>query len=79
MAHRVPAGELERWTRALLEAAGLEPDAAATVAETLIDTSLRGVDSHGVARVPVYAERLRSGAGRRSRRWRSHGRCATRA
>ena len=25
-------------------------------------TSLRGVDSHGVARVPVYAERLRSGA-----------------
>jgi ureidoglycolate dehydrogenase (NAD+) len=24
-------------------------------------TSLRGVDSHGVARVPVYAERLRSG------------------
>jgi ureidoglycolate dehydrogenase (NAD+) len=31
------------------------------VAETLVWTSLRGVDSHGVARVPVYAERLRSG------------------
>ncbi len=61
MEHRVPAGELERWTQALLEASGLEPNAAAAVAETLIDTSLRGVDSHGVARVPVYAERLRSG------------------
>jgi LDH2 family malate/lactate/ureidoglycolate dehydrogenase len=31
------------------------------VAETLVWTSLRGVDSHGVARVPVYAERLRTG------------------
>jgi LDH2 family malate/lactate/ureidoglycolate dehydrogenase len=58
----VPAGELERWTRRLLESAGLEPAAAATVAETLVDASLRGVDSHGVARIPVYVERLRSGA-----------------
>jgi LDH2 family malate/lactate/ureidoglycolate dehydrogenase len=58
----VGAGELERWTRALLEAAGLESEpAAATVAETLVWTSLRGTDSHGVARVPVYAERLRTG------------------
>jgi ureidoglycolate dehydrogenase (NAD+) len=47
--------------RALLEAAGLEAPAAATVAETLIDTSLRGVDSHGVARLPTYLERLRTG------------------
>jgi LDH2 family malate/lactate/ureidoglycolate dehydrogenase len=47
--------------RALLEAAGLEPSAAATVAETLLDTSLRGVDSHGVARLPTYLERLRTG------------------
>jgi ureidoglycolate dehydrogenase (NAD+) len=53
--------ELERWTRALLEASGLEAAPAATVAETLVWTSLRGVDSHGVARVPVYCERLRSG------------------
>jgi ureidoglycolate dehydrogenase (NAD+) len=47
--------------RALLEAAGLEASAAATVAETLLDTSLRGVDSHGVARLPAYVERLRTG------------------
>ena len=57
----LPADELERWTRALLEAAGLEAAAAATVAETLVWTSLRGTDSHGIARVPVYTDRLRGG------------------
>jgi ureidoglycolate dehydrogenase (NAD+) len=31
------------------------------VAETLVWTSLRGTDSHGVARLPVYVERLRGG------------------
>ena len=58
---RVGHAALERWTRALLEGAGLEAEPAATVAETLVWTSLRGTDSHGVARVPVYAERLRTG------------------
>jgi ureidoglycolate dehydrogenase (NAD+) len=32
------------------------------VAESLVWTSLRGTDSHGVARLPVYVERLRIGA-----------------
>jgi LDH2 family malate/lactate/ureidoglycolate dehydrogenase len=58
---RLAAAALERWTRALLEAAGLETEPAAIVAETLVWTSLRGTDSHGVARVPLYAERLRTG------------------
>ena len=58
----IPSGDLTRWSRALLEAAGLDGAAAATVAETLVDASLRGVDSHGVARIPVYCERLRAGA-----------------
>ncbi len=31
------------------------------MAETLVWTSLRGTDSHGIARVPVYVERLRDG------------------
>src|SRR5918992_1549511 len=61
VAATVAAPALERWSRDLLAAAGLEPDAAATVAETLVETSLRGVDSHGVARVPIYVERLRAG------------------
>ncbi len=58
----VPADDLVRWGQRLLEAGGLESAAAGTVAETLVDASLRGVDSHGVARIPVYVERLRSGA-----------------
>ncbi len=57
----VPAGALAEWSAALLAAAGLEAEAARTVAETLVDTSLRGVDSHGVARIPDYATRLRAG------------------
>jgi ureidoglycolate dehydrogenase (NAD+) len=59
---RVAARELERWVRAVLEAAGLEGDAAAVVAATLVETSLRGVDSHGVARLPSYVHQLRAGA-----------------
>jgi ureidoglycolate dehydrogenase (NAD+) len=55
------AQPLQDWSEALLVAAGLEQDAAATVAGTLVATSLRGVDSHGVARLPIYVERLRAG------------------
>jgi ureidoglycolate dehydrogenase (NAD+) len=58
----VDAAELERWTRDLLAAAGLEEAGARTVAHSLVDASLRGVDSHGVARVPIYVARLRTGA-----------------
>jgi len=55
------AEALQDWSAALLLSAGLEQDAAATVAGTLVATSLRGVDSHGVARLPIYVERLRAG------------------
>lgn len=58
---RIPASALEDWARTLLEGAGLEADAAQTVAASLVEASLRGVDSHGVARLPVYVERLRAG------------------
>ena len=47
--------------RALLEASGLEPAVAETVAVSLVHANRRGVDSHGVARVVVYSERLRRG------------------
>jgi ureidoglycolate dehydrogenase (NAD+) len=58
---RIEAGELERWVRDLLAAAGLQDGAAAAVADSLVDASLRGVDSHGVARTTVYVDRLRAG------------------
>ncbi|HWT22747.1 MAG TPA: Ldh family oxidoreductase, partial [Solirubrobacteraceae bacterium] len=58
---RLPAERLERWVADLLAGAGLEREAASTVAATLVDASLRGVDSHGVARTPIYVERLLAG------------------
>ena len=58
---RLAAEVVEAWVGDLLGGAGLEAEAAATVADTLVDASLRGVDSHGVARVPNYVERLRGG------------------
>ena len=58
---RVAAAHLQLWIRALLAGSGLADEHAATVAETLVWTSLRGVDSHGASRVPVYAERLQTG------------------
>ncbi|HEX2264805.1 MAG TPA: Ldh family oxidoreductase, partial [Solirubrobacterales bacterium] len=57
----VAAEDLRPWVGALLEAAGLEGGHAATVAGLLVETSLRGTDSHGIARVHVYVERLRAG------------------
>lgn len=37
------------------------PEEAQVCAESLLDASLRGVDSHGVAMLPTYIERIRSG------------------
>src|SRR4051794_41817241 len=66
----LPAAVLERWTTELLAGAGLDGAAAATVAATLVDASLRGVDSHGVARTPIYVERLLAGGiNRRPKPW----------
>lgn len=55
------AERLEGWVGELLEAAGLVDEAAAVVAQSLVETNLRGIDSHGVLRVPIYIERLRAG------------------
>ena len=53
--------ELRRYGAKILAAAGLpEPDATVVVG-SLVDANLRGVDSHGVTRIPIYVERLRRG------------------
>ena len=57
----IAPADLERWAQALLVASGLEAGAAETVAVSLVDANRRAVDSHGVARLPVYSERLRAG------------------
>lgn len=51
-----------RWAGSVLEGCGLAPDDAATAARLLLRTSLRGIDSHGLARLPAYVQQLRAGA-----------------
>jgi LDH2 family malate/lactate/ureidoglycolate dehydrogenase len=53
--------ELRRHGSTILTCAGLpEPDAR-LVAGALVDANLRGIDSHGVTRIPIYVDRLRLG------------------
>lgn len=53
------ADSLYGFTKAVLLTGGLPDADAALVADGLVRANLRGIDSHGVARVPIYCERLR--------------------
>ncbi len=55
------ADELRRFTRDAFLARGLPDADAETIAEDLVEADLRGLSSHGVARIPTYCERLRRG------------------
>ena len=48
------ADNLQRLTADVLHAAGASAPVAATVAAHLVDNNLRGVESHGVNRIPSY-------------------------
>ncbi len=58
MAVIVRAEELELFARRLLEAADVPHDQAVTVARSLVEANLRGLDSHGVMRIPYYVEAI---------------------
>jgi ureidoglycolate dehydrogenase (NAD+) len=49
---------LEGWVTSLVESWGYSGDEAAYLAATLVDANLRGVDSHGVIRLPAYERRI---------------------
>lgn len=53
--------KLTGFAAACLEKLGLAAPDARLVAETLVAANLRGVDSHGIVRLPHYATRLRNG------------------
>lgn len=57
----VSADALRGYVAALFHDAGLPEGDAATVADCLVRANLRGVDTHGVFRVPTYLKRLRGG------------------
>jgi LDH2 family malate/lactate/ureidoglycolate dehydrogenase len=53
--------ELEEMTARIFEHWGVPQADAAIVAKSLLAANLRGVDTHGVARIPSYIERFRRG------------------
>ncbi len=57
----VAADALRRFASDLLTRAGMPPSHSATVADVLVWANLRGVDSHGVMRIPRYVELIGTG------------------
>lgn len=55
------AGVLQDWITGTFTACGVSVADAARTADVLLRTSLRGIDTHGVARVPAYVDKLLSG------------------
>lgn len=53
--------DLRSFATALLTAGGFSPDDAAQTADLLVWANLRGVDSHGVLRIPRYIEMVELG------------------
>lgn len=46
------------WSGRVLAAAGMPEQEARIAADVLVRTSLRGIDTHGISRIPGYAEAL---------------------
>lgn len=57
----VAAAALERFIAAVLEALRMSPANAALSARLMVETDLRGVDSHGIGMLPKYVEWTRIG------------------
>lgn len=57
----VPAPLLQDWASQVLQKCGVHQAQAEVTAHALVRTSLRGIDTHGIARLPSYIERLKVG------------------
>ncbi len=57
----VPASALRDFSQKCFEKSGLSPEYAARTTDTLIQSELRGVASHGIVRLPFYCQRLLEG------------------
>jgi L-2-hydroxycarboxylate dehydrogenase (NAD+) len=57
----ISATALRAFAAAALESANLPKAHAGIIADDLVRANLRGVDSHGVSRLPMYLERLNRG------------------
>lgn len=57
----VRAQDAEKFVQDVLVGNGVPPENAAIVAKCLVAADLRGVDTHGINRIPSYMERIRQG------------------
>src|SRR5258708_30736853 len=57
----IAADLLHRQIALVLKAWGMDDAQIDTTAHVMVDTDLRGVDSHGISMVPVYADWLQKG------------------
>ena len=58
---RVPAKQIEGQLQDVLRAWGMSDEHAATTAAVMVETDLRGVDSHGISMLPTYDKEFRAG------------------
>jgi ureidoglycolate dehydrogenase (NAD+) len=58
----VAAAALTAWAVACLTRVGVGAGDAQTVARSLVQTSLWGIDSHGIARLGHYLARIQAGS-----------------
>lgn len=58
---RYSSEELFEFCQKLLEGAGVPSEDAAITADVLVDTSLEGIDTHGISRLPIYLTRIQNG------------------
>lgn len=57
---RFPYAQLEAWVHKLFAHTGMEQEEINTVTKVLLDTNLRGMDTHGINMIPSYAERFKA-------------------
>ena len=55
------AAAADAFARSLLQAHEVPPEDAAIIAGCLVSADLRGVDTHGLCRLPIYLQRVRAG------------------
>jgi LDH2 family malate/lactate/ureidoglycolate dehydrogenase len=58
---RIPASQIVAFVARAFVAAGISAADAETLAELMVAADLRGSDTHGVIRLPLYLRRLRAG------------------
>ena len=58
---RLKEGSLRELSVAIFKAAGASEDEARIVSDVLVDTSIHGVDSHGVRAIPKYVSDIKKG------------------